>query len=256
MRKGQRLVIQGAILGSLLIVSLAYFASAGATPLDNQPQKPGNSQELKPSPSQPVNQQNLSQAQPLNQDILSPVPAFQDSFSQSQPTPATPASSETVPTEAAKKQQTPPSPKKQKPKCQVNSSYPEKILQWCQLISRYASKYNLDPNLIAALILQESGGNPQAYSPSGAVGLMQVMPNDGLAAGFMCPTGPCFAKRPSIQELQDPEFNIDYGVRMLAALVNKYGNIRDGLKAYGPGNVGYYYVNKVMAIYNNYRRAG
>jgi len=44
--------------------------------------------------------------------------------------------------------------------------------------------------LIAAVILQESGGDPSAYSSSGAVGLMQVMPRDGIAAEFMCVNGP------------------------------------------------------------------
>jgi len=254
MRKGPRLVIQGAILGSILLASLAYFVSAGAAPLDNQQPKPGNSQDLNSSPTQPVNQENVSPTLPVSQDNLSPAAAaVQDSLSQTQPTQITPAVTETPPVKATKTQQAPAKPKKQKPKCQVSSSYPDKILQWCQLITQYTKKYGLDPNLIAALMLQESGGNPQAYSSSGAVGLMQIMPNDGLAAGFMCPSGPCFAKRPSIQELQDPEFNINYGTRMLASLVDKYGNIKDALKAYGPGNVGYYYVNKVMAIYNNYR---
>jgi soluble lytic murein transglycosylase-like protein len=253
MRKGPRLVIQGAILGSILLASLVYFVNAGATPLDNQPLKPGSSQELILSPTQPVNQDNLPQTLPVIQNNALPAEATQDSLSQSQATQITPAVTETAPVKVTNTQQAPAKPKKQKPKCQINSSYPDKILQWCQLITKYTTKYNLDPNLIAALILQESGGNPQAYSSSGAVGLMQVMPNDGLAAGFMCPTGPCFAKRPGTQELQDPEFNIDYGTRMLASLVDKYGNIQDALKAYGPGNVGYYYVNKVMAIYDNYR---
>jgi soluble lytic murein transglycosylase-like protein len=145
-------------------------------------------------------------------------------------------------------------PKKQKQKtnCEVSSSYPASILQWCQLITKYTNKYNLDANLVAAVMLQESGGDPKAYSSSGAVGLMQVMPHDGLAAGFLCSGGPCFANRPGIEELQDPEFNIDYGTRMLASLVDKYGDVQDALKAYGPANVDYYYADKVLAIYNNY----
>src|SRR3989344_1347701 len=65
--------------------------------------------------------------------------------------------------------------------CDVNQRYPQKILQWCDIITKYSQKQDLDPNLVAALIWQESGGDPIAYSKSGAVGLMQVMPNDGLA---------------------------------------------------------------------------
>jgi soluble lytic murein transglycosylase-like protein len=101
-------------------------------------------------------------------------------------------------------------------------------------------------------MLQESGGNHLAYSHSGAVGLLQVMPRDGIAAGFMCKNGPCFAKRPTISELQDPEFNINYGAGMLSGLNNKYLDIREALKSYGPMDVGYAYADKVLAIYSRY----
>ncbi len=136
--------------------------------------------------------------------------------------------------------------------CEISSGYSSEVRQWCDIIQNYSRAEGLDPNLVAALITQESGGNPRAYSSSGAVGLMQVMPRDGLAAGFMCINGPCFASRPSMEELYDPEFNISYGVRMLSGLVNKHGSVREALVAYGPRDVGYYYADKVLAIYNNY----
>jgi hypothetical protein len=136
--------------------------------------------------------------------------------------------------------------------CQLSNRFPAGVLQWCNLIGTYASKYALDPNLMAALIWQESGGNPQAISASGAVGLMQVMPQDGRAANFMCVNGPCFSSRPSTAQLLDPEFNISYGTRMLAQLINKQGDIREALRAYGPMNVGYYYADKVMSLYQQY----
>lgn len=137
--------------------------------------------------------------------------------------------------------------------CQVSSQYPEKILRWCDIITHYAEKRNLDPDLLAALILQESGGNPHAYSHSGAVGLMQVMPRDGIAASFMCKNGPCFSNRPTIDELQDPEFNISYGSKMLSGLVKSKGGLREALKSYGPMDVGYSYSDKVLAIYKRYQ---
>lgn len=137
--------------------------------------------------------------------------------------------------------------------CNLSQQYPETILQWCSLILNAADEHGLDANLIAAVMLQESGGNPEAYSKSGAVGLLQVMPKDGIAATFQCMNGPCFANRPSSAELFDPRFNIQYGTRMLAGLMNRYGNIRDALMAYGPMDVGYYYADKVMAIYQNYK---
>lgn len=137
--------------------------------------------------------------------------------------------------------------------CAMSGEYPDRVLQWCEIITHYAEKRNLDPDLLGAVILQESGGNADAYSHSGAVGLMQVMPRDGLAASFMCPAGPCFSNRPSISELQDPEFNISYGSKMLKNLIGRYGNVREALKAYGPMDVGYSYSEKVLSIYRRYK---
>lgn len=137
--------------------------------------------------------------------------------------------------------------------CTLPTRYPQAIRRWCDLIQQEAKKNGIEARLIAAVMLQESGGNPQAYSKSGAVGLMQVMPRDGLAASFQCKNGPCFAARPSMAELYDPAFNVNYGARMLSGLIKKQGSVRDALKAYGPMDVGYYYADKVLAIYNNYK---
>jgi len=136
--------------------------------------------------------------------------------------------------------------------CQVSAKFPDRVQRWCALITLYAQKQGLAPDLIAALIWQESGGKPSAYSASGAVGLMQVMPRDGTAASFECVSGPCFAERPSIDELQDPEFNIQFGTRLLADLLKQTGDMREALKAYGPQDMGYAYADKVLAIYNRY----
>jgi soluble lytic murein transglycosylase-like protein len=136
--------------------------------------------------------------------------------------------------------------------CEINSDFPKKVRRWCDLIDVYAHQHQLPPDLLAALIWQESGGNPKAYSRSGAVGLMQVMPRDGIAAKFECVNGPCFAERPTIAQLKDPEFNIAYGARMLANLAKRHGTLRDALKAYGPMDVGYYYSDKVLGIYKKF----
>ncbi|NLG99073.1 MAG: lytic transglycosylase domain-containing protein [Chloroflexi bacterium] len=137
--------------------------------------------------------------------------------------------------------------------CAISPSYPASIQQWCEWISKYARQHNLDPNLIAAVMLQESNGDARAYSKSGAVGLMQVMPRDGLAANFMCKNGPCFAERPSIEELYDPEFNISYGTSLLAGLIHRYGDVREALKAYGPMDMGYGYADIVLNIFSQHR---
>ena len=135
--------------------------------------------------------------------------------------------------------------------CQFFSRYPEQVQPWCALIESSALKYGVDPFLIASVMLIESGGQPEVMSHSGAVGLMQVMPRDGIASTFQCINGPCFANRPTIQELKDPGFNVDYGVRMLAGLTEREGNIRDALKSYGPYDVGYSYADKVINIFSS-----
>lgn len=137
--------------------------------------------------------------------------------------------------------------------CPLPDHFPQSIQQWCQLILINSQKYNIDKILLASVMLQESGGDPNAYSKSGAVGLMQVMPKDGIAENFMCINGPCFAGRPSMEELFDPAFNIEYGARMLSNLFQKHGNWRDSLKSYGPMDVDYHYSDLVLSIYQQYQ---
>jgi soluble lytic murein transglycosylase-like protein len=81
---------------------------------------------------------------------------------------------------------------------------------------------------------------------------MQVMPSDGPSASFMCANGPCFSDRPTIQELNDPEFNISYGTRMLAGLMRKTGDVREALRSYGPMDAGYTYADKVLGLFQRY----
>jgi hypothetical protein len=144
-----------------------------------------------------------------------------------------------------------PAPEREDKKYNMSYAFPEKVTRWDYLIVPTAKKYGLDPDLIAALIVQESGGNPDAYSRNGAVGLMQVMPRDGLAKQQF---GSMFKNRPSMDELFDPAFNIDYGTRFLAALVDRNGSVRGGLFRYGPSGVGYSYADKVLAIYDRWKR--
>lgn len=216
MSSAMQLVFPAAILGSLLLASFGYTVMARVPA------------ELLPA--------EASQAVLEDQDGLGSTPEEAGALNEA----AKPDKSGVDPGE--------------KPPCKVSVRYPENITQWCRLITKYADKHGLDPNLLAALIWQESGGNPTAYSKSGAVGLMQVMPRDGIAASFMCINGPCFTNRPSIAELQDPEFNVKFGSAMLAGLINKYGDTREALKYYGPMDVGYYYADKVLGIFENYKR--
>jgi len=143
-----------------------------------------------------------------------------------------------------------PPPTETSGECAFQSRYPHQVSGWCAFIETTSAKYGLDPLLIAAVMLIESGGQPEVISHSGAVGLLQVMPRDGIASTFQCINGPCFASRPTISELMDPAFNVDFGTRMLAGLISKKGDVRDALKSYGPYDVGYDYADKVLSIYS------
>jgi Transglycosylase SLT domain len=52
---------------------------------------------------------------------------------------------------------------------------PAAVRRWAFLIVPAARKYHLSPGLIAAVMTMESGGDPLAYSPADARGLMQVL---------------------------------------------------------------------------------
>lgn len=69
------------------------------------------------------------------------------------------------------------------------------------VIRRYAEEYGFDWRLIVALIYQESRFDPEAKSPMGAQGLMQLMPRTAQQMG--------------VQRVTDPEDNIRAGVRYL-----------------------------------------
>jgi len=135
----------------------------------------------------------------------------------------------------------------------LSEKYPQSIQKWLGEIEYSADKYGLDPNLIAAVMLQESGGQPTVISTSGAVGLMQIMPRDGIASSFICGDNPCFKNRPSINELLDPNYNVDFGTRLLSGLLKTSGSTRNALKTYGPMDVGFYYADIVLSIYSAYK---
>ncbi len=223
MGSAQQLVFPGAIFGSLILAVFAFLVTAGA--------------------SLPVNM-----ASPASIELNASIAAASSLTTQEN------NQSGGVNIEAESQDKASTEDKSGQGKCSLSKKFPDKVRQWCDLITKYAKKTNLEADLIAALIWQESGGNPEAYSASGAVGLMQVMPSDGVAASFVCKNGPCFAGRPTIGELQDPQFNIKYGTTMLAGLVAKYGDIKEALRYYGPRDVGYYYADKVLGIYQNYRK--
>ena len=140
--------------------------------------------------------------------------------------------------------------------CKLPSIYPasnyqvnwDKVLNFCDSITEIANKYGISPKLIASIIMMESGGDSGAISTSGAVGLMQVMPNDGLSAYLY---GSYFSDRPTTAELLDPTYNIEWGTSHLSSLINTYGGVKEALYHYGPVDVGYDYADKILSLYNS-----
>jgi soluble lytic murein transglycosylase len=103
-------------------------------------------------------------------------------------------------------------------------------LNYQQIVLGHAAHYDLDPALLAAVIYQESRFRADARSSSGAIGLMQLMPE--TAQGIADHTGGSKYK-PS--DLYDPEINVRYGAWYLHHLIQKYGNEKLALAAYNAG---------------------
>ncbi|MBF0625566.1 MAG: lytic transglycosylase domain-containing protein [Magnetococcales bacterium] len=126
---------------------------------------------------------------------------------------------------------------------------------YSQAIVAAASRYDLDEALVRAVIQAESSFDPQAVSPKGAVGLMQLMPE--------------VAKQYGVSDRRDPEDNIDAGSRYLRDLLRRFDyNLMLSLAAYNAGEatVRRYgnrvppypetrdYVARVLRFYRQYRK--
>lgn len=128
-----------------------------------------------------------------------------------------------------------------------------RVARFRELVSATARRHSLDPRLLHALIAVESGYNPQAVSPKGAVGLMQLMPGT--------------AQRYGVHDRRDPQQNLLAGARYLGDLLRQFNNdLPLALAAYNAGEQavirhGYRippfretmaYVPKVLALYRKF----
>jgi len=91
-----------------------------------------------------------------------------------------------------------------------------------KLVREAADRHRVDPALIRAVIQTESNWNPAAYSNRGAGGLMQLIPTT--------------ARRFGVNDVFNPQQNIDGGVHYLKTLLDRYnGNLDLALAAYNAG---------------------
>jgi soluble lytic murein transglycosylase len=103
-------------------------------------------------------------------------------------------------------------------------------LRYEQIVRGHAQNYDLDPALLAAVIYQESKFKASARSSSGAIGLMQLLPD--TAKGIAVHTGGTAFR---VDDLYNPEINVRYGAWYLRHLLQKYGDERIALAAYNAG---------------------
>ena len=90
------------------------------------------------------------------------------------------------------------------------------------IILKASRKHKVDPLLVKAIIVAESGFNPRAVSRMGARGLMQLMPRTARSLG--------------LKDSFDPEKNIDAGVRYFKKLLVGFnGDVSLALAAYNAG---------------------
>ncbi|MFH1351756.1 MAG: lytic transglycosylase domain-containing protein [Pseudomonadota bacterium] len=122
------------------------------------------------------------------------------------------------------------------------------------IIHNAADKHRIDPALVKAVIMAESGYNPEAVSKKGAVGLMQLMPATANALG--------------VEDLYNPEHNIHGGVKYLKQLLRQFeGDLRLAIAAYQVGTervkkyqgippfkTTHNYIKKVFTYYKFYKK--
>ena len=121
------------------------------------------------------------------------------------------------------------------------------------IIVKAASRHEVDPALVKAIIMAESGYNPRAVSTQGAKGLMQLMPRTAQALG--------------VEDSFNPEHNVNGGVKYLKQLLDEFDdNLKFALAAYNAGSSKVrrhrgippikstqHYVNRVFQYYRYYK---
>lgn len=147
---------------------------------------------------------------------------------------------------------------------EIIQSNPQKIIidfkpnkrerNYHSIILEAGDRYDVDPALIKAVIMAESGYDPKAVSKKGALGLMQLMPGT--------------ADELDVEDPFNPVHNVNAGVKHLKGLLNEFeGDLELAIAAYNAGskkvrefngippyNTTQNYVRKVFEYYQYYQK--
>jgi len=104
-------------------------------------------------------------------------------------------------------------------------------MEYWTLIKRYSTAHDLDPYLIAALVLQESNFAADVRSSANAYGLMQLLPSTGRQYARMLHITSKF----SLRLLTTAEPNLKMGTAYFADLVKHFGGVHYALATYNAG---------------------
>ncbi len=140
--------------------------------------------------------------------------------------------------------------------CNSNEHLTRQARLYKNTIQIYSRIYDVEPELIHAIVRQESCFNEGAHSYVGAIGLMQLMPQTALGL--------------RINDPWNPEHNIQGGIKYIAQMMKRFnGKPKLAIAAYnaGPGNVRKYkgippfketrnYVKKVYSEYHRLKSEG
>jgi len=142
-------------------------------------------------------------------------------------------------------------------RARASGPLPLKVDELARLIVREADAAGLRPSLVMAVIEVESSVRNFSTSPVGARGLMQLLPTTGESVATAM--GAVWA---GPESLFDPVLNVQFGVRYLRDLIDRYGDLHTALAAYnwGPGRIAdrvrrgepipHRYVERVLASYH------
>ena len=99
---------------------------------------------------------------------------------------------------------------------------PASVVRWWEDIQQAARRHDVDPQLVAIIVLVESGGDPEAKSPAGATGLMQLMPATARELAGQAGMSDFGQDR-----LTDPRTNIELGTAYVAQQLKRFGQTSD-----------------------------